>query len=262
MSLGKRLGSMLKVDFRRMFKSKTFYILLACAIVIPILMTVMMTMMDGSVSVDPQTGVETVIHGPENTWQSIGTLPTADSAAMGGMDVMSMCNINMMFMIVAVFVCLFICDDFRSGYVKNLFTVRAKRGEYVISKTLAGFVCGALMIALYFVGTILGGAVSGLSFSLCGLSANNLAMCILAKIFLMPVFVSIFVIVSIASKQKTWLAICGSLGGGMLLFMTVGLITPLSSTAINVLLCLGGGVLFAFGLGACSRAILKKSSLV
>ncbi|MBQ2934055.1 MAG: ABC transporter permease [Clostridia bacterium] len=262
MSFGKRFGSMLKVDFRRMFKSKTFYILLACALIIPILMTVMMTMMDGSVSVDPQTGVETVIHGPENTWQSIGTLPTADGAEMGGMDVMSMCNINMMFMIVAVFVCLFICDDFRSGYVKNLFTVRAKRGEYVISKTLAGFVCGALMIALYFVGTILGGAVSGLSFSLCGLSSMNIAMCILAKIFLMPVFVSVFVIVSIASKQKTWLAICGSLGGGMLLFMTVGLITPLSSTAINVLFCLGGGVLFAFGLGACSRAILKNSSLV
>ena len=99
-SFAKRLRSMLKVDFKRMFKSRLFYILLACALVMPILMTVMMTMMDGSVSVDPQTGAETVIHGPENTWQSIGTLPTADGAAMGGMDVMAMCNINMMFMLV------------------------------------------------------------------------------------------------------------------------------------------------------------------
>ena len=46
-----RLKSMLKVDFRRMFKSKLFYILIACALVMPILMTVMMAMMDGSVSV-------------------------------------------------------------------------------------------------------------------------------------------------------------------------------------------------------------------
>ena len=40
-SLGKRVKSMLKVDFRRMFKSKLFYILIACALVMPILMTVM-----------------------------------------------------------------------------------------------------------------------------------------------------------------------------------------------------------------------------
>ena len=116
---GKRLRSMLKVDLKRMSRSKLFYILIACALVIPILITVMMTMMDGSVSVDPQTGVETVMEGPENAWQSIGTLPTADGEAMGGMDVMAMCNINMMFMLAAVFVCLFISEDFRSGYAKT-----------------------------------------------------------------------------------------------------------------------------------------------
>ena len=66
---------MLGVDFRRMFKSKLFYILIACALVMPILMTVMMSMMDGSVSVNPQTGEETVMQGSENTWQNIGTLP-------------------------------------------------------------------------------------------------------------------------------------------------------------------------------------------
>ena len=67
-SSGKRIKSMLKVDFRRMFKSRLFYILIACSLLIPIVMTVMMTMMDGSVSVDPQTGKETVMQGPENTW--------------------------------------------------------------------------------------------------------------------------------------------------------------------------------------------------
>ena len=259
-SFGSRLGSMLKVDFRRMFKSKLFYILLACALLMPILMTVMMAMMDGSVTVDPQTGVESIMVGPENTWQNIGTLPGGE--AMGGMDVFSMCNINMVFMLVAVFICLFISDDFRAGFAKNLFTVRAKKGDYVISKTLAGFLCGALMLILYFVGAMLGGAISGLSFDLHGLTTMNLVMCMLAKIFLMPVFISIFVFVSVAAKQKAWLCICGSLGGGMLLFMMVGLITPLSSTMMNVLLCLVGGILFAGGLGIASNAVLKKTSLV
>ena len=259
-SLGDRLKSMLKVDFKRMFRSKLFYILLACALVMPILMTVMMAMMDGSVSVNPQTGEESIMVGPENTWQNIGTLPGGE--AMGGMDVFMMCNINMMFMAVAVFICLFISDDFRSGYAKNLFTVRAKKGDYIISKTLAGFVCGAIMLILYFVGSMLGGAIAGLSFDLHGLTAGNLVMCMLAKVFLMLVFVSIFVLISVAAKQKAWLALCGSLGGGMLLFMMVSMITPLSSTIINVVLCLAGGVLFAVGLGLASKAVLMKSSLV
>ena len=259
-SFGSRLGSMLKVDFGRMFKSKLFYILLACALVMPILMTVMMAMMDGSVTVDPQTGVESVMVGPENTWQNIGTLPGGE--AMGGMDVFAMCNINMIFMIVSVFICLFISDDFRSGFAKNLFTVRAKKGDYVISKTLAGILCGALMLILYFVGAVLGGAIAGLSFDLHGLTTINLVMCMLAKIFLIPVFVSIFVLISVAAKQKAWLSICGSLGGGMLLFMMVSMITPLSSTMLNVILCLAGGVLFAVGLGIASNAVLNKTSLV
>lgn len=261
-SFGKRLGSMLKVDFRRMFRSKLFYILIACALVIPILITVMMTMMDGSISVDPQTGVETVMHGPENSWQSIGSLPGDEGAAMGGMDVMAMCNINMMFMGAAIFICLFISEDFRSGYAKNLFTVRAKKGDYVISKTLAGFVCGALMLISYFMGAMLGGAISGLSFDLGTLHAGNIAMCMIAKIFLMLVFIAIDVLVSVAAKQKAWLALCGSLGAGMLLFMMVSMITPLGSTILNVILCLAGGALFAVGLGAISNTVLKKTSLV
>ncbi len=258
-SVSKRTKSMLKVDFRRMFRSKLFYILIACALVLPILMTVMMSMMDGSVSVDPQTGAETVMEGPENAWQNIGTLP---GEPLGGDEIFMMCNINMAFMGVAVFVCLFISEDFRSGYAKNLFTIRAKRGEYVASKTVSGLLCGAFMLLAYFIGSVLGGAITGLSFDLRGLTVGNIVMCMLAKIFLMPVFVSIFTLISVAAKQRAWLAICGSLGGGMLLFMTVSMITPLGSTFMNVILCLAGGASFALGLGAISKIILKKTSLV
>ena len=259
-SFSQRLGSMLKVDFRRMFKSKTFYILIACALVIPILMTVMMAMMDGSVSVNPQTGEESIMQGPENTWQNIGTLPGGE--AMGGNEIFMMCNINMMFMMVAVFICLFISEDFRSGFAKNLFAVRAKKGDYVISKTLTGFLCGAFLLTAYFVGSLLGGAISGLSFDLHGLTMGNIVMCMVAKIFLMLVFVAIDVIVSVAAKQKAWLCLCGSLGAGMLLFMTVSLITPLGSTLLHVIGCLAGGILFSVGLGVFSNRILNKTSLV
>ena len=266
-SFGKRIKSMVRVDFRRMFRSKLFYIMIACALLVPIVMTVMLTMMDGQESTNPQTGEVTIMEGPESVWESIGTLPSdepvsEDAAAMGNMDVMAMCNINMAFMGVCVFVCLFISDDFRSGYAKNLFTVRPKKSAYVISKTLAGFVCGAFMLIAYFIGALLGGAMSGLSFDLGTLTVLNIVMCMLAKIFLMLVFVPIFTLISVAAKQKAWLSICGSLGGGMLLFMMVGMITPLGSTFVNVALCLAGGAMFAFGLGAISNTVLKTTSLV
>ena len=118
------------------------------------------------------------------------------------------------------------------------------------------------MLIAYLVGSILGGAISGLSFDLHGLNAGNIVMCMLAKIFLMLVFVSIFTLISVAAKQKAWLSICGSLGGGMLLFMMVSMITPLGSTLLNVVFCAAGGAIFAFGLGAASNMVLKKTSMV
>ncbi len=258
-SFATQLKSMLKVDFRRMFKTRTFYILIICALVMPILMTVMTSKMDGAVSRNLQTGEEVVLQGPENSWQNIGPIPGKEN--IGGAEVFGMCNINLTFMCVAVFVCLFISEDFKSGYAKNLFTVRAGKGDYVISKIISGFICGVSMLVSYFIGSVLGGAMTGLSFELGELTAGNLVMCMLGKTFLMLVFVSIFVLISLAAKQKTWLALCGSFGGGMLLFMMISMITPLNSSIINVIMCLGGGVMFAGGLGFAGKVILNKTGL-
>ena len=268
-----RLGTMLKVDFLRMFKSRTFYIILATALLVPVVMTVMLVMMDGSVSTDPQTGKETVMEGPEYVWESFGTVPSTDpapeqdqqdGAAMGGeMDVLAMCNINLVFMGVSVFICLFIADDFRSGYAKNLFTVRARKGDYVISKTLAGFVCGALMLILYAVGAMVSGLAMGLKFDLVGgMTLGNFVFCMLAKILLMLVFVAIFTLLAVLAKQRSWLSICLSLGGGMILFMMIPMITPLSASVVHVVVCLIAGILAALGLGLIDNLILKKTSLV
>lgn len=50
---GKRLRSMLGGDFRRMFTMRLFYIMTGISFVIPILVLVMTTMMDGTTSVNP-----------------------------------------------------------------------------------------------------------------------------------------------------------------------------------------------------------------
>lgn len=208
-SFGKRLKTMLSVDFRRMFTMPLLYIMVGACLVIPILILVMTTMMDGAVSVNPQTGVETVMEGFDNIWQIIGSVSGAGSAM--SMDMTSMCNINLLYFFAAVLVCIFVADDFRSGYAKNLFTVRAKKSDYIIFKTLVCFIGGALMIVAFFVGSILGGAISGLSFDMSGFGTGNLVMCLLSKVLLIAVFVALYLLWSVIAKQKLWLSLVGSL---------------------------------------------------
>lgn len=263
-SFSKRLKSMLKVDARRLFISPFFYIMVGIAFVVPILILVMTSMMDGMVSTDPQTGKETVMKGFDYVWQILGSVSASSTSeqAGGGMDLVSMCNVNMMYFAVAVLVCVFVCDDFRSGYAKNLFTVRAKKTDYVISKTLVCSIGGGAMILAFVLGSIIGGGVASLPFEMVGFTAFNLICCIISKVLLVPIFVSIFFVMSVIGKQKSWLSICLSLGVGMFMFMMISIASPLDASVVHIILCLAGSVGFAVGMGAISNTILKKTSLV
>ena len=264
---------MLKVDFKRLLLSRTFYIIVAACLVAPILILVMTTMMDGTVSTNPQTGEETVIEGFDNVWQIIGSVSapsenggsepdaSAGAAAMD-MSITSMCNINMLYFAIAALVCIFVSEDFRSGYSKNLFTVRAKKSDYVASKTLTLSLGAAAMVLAFFVGSLIGGAVSGLSFAMEGFGIGNLVFCILSKIVLVSVFVPIYLVMSVIAKQKLWMSILLSMGVGMFLFMMIPMLTPLNATVLHVILCAAGGVGFCTGLGAVSNIILRKTALV
>lgn len=259
----KRVKSMLKVDMRRLFISPFFYIMVGISFVVPILILVMTTMMDGAVSTNPQTGQETVMHGFDYVWQILGSVSsTSTEQASMSMDLVSMCNIHMMYFAIAVLVCVFVCDDFRSGYAKNLFTVRAKKTDYVISKTIVSSIGGGAMILAFVLGSIIGGAIVSLSFEMVGFNAFNLVCSIISKVLLVPIFVSIFLTMSVVGKQKSWLSICLSLGIGMFLFMSISIASPLDAGIIHIILCLVGSVGFAVGMGAISNLILKKTSLV
>lgn len=254
-----RLSSMLAVDFKRMFVSPFFRIMLGISLVMPILILVMTTTMGGSVTVDPNTGVETTMEGFKYVWQAIST-PSGGGAM--SMDLTGMCNMNLMYFALAIFVCVFIADDFRSGYAKNLFAIRVKKGEYIISKTLATFMAGVMMIFCFFIGSMIGGAIAGLPFSVDGITTGNIISCMLTKVFLVLVFVGIYVMTSVIAKQRTWLSMVLSFGIGMLLFMMIPALTPLNATAINVVVCLIGGLIFAVGLGVISCIILNKRDIL
>lgn len=252
-SFGKRLSTMLKADFRRMFTMPIVWIIFGVSIALPVLILVMTSFTGGA---SPETGESMTF---TNVWQAIGSA----GGAMA-MDLTSMCNINLLYFLVAIFVCLFVGDEFRSGYVKNLFTVRSKKLDYVLSKTIVLFVAATGMFLLYFVGAMIGGGIAGLSFDVAavGASAGGIVACMISKVFFALVFVSLALTLATVGKQRLWLSILGSLAAGMLLFTMIPMMTPLNSDAFNVALCVLGGPLFATGLGAASNVILNKTSLV
>lgn len=251
---GTKLKTMLKVDFKRMFTMPLVYIMSGVCLALPILILVMTTMMG-----EPQEGAESM--GTfTNVWQSFGSV----SGSPMSMDLTGMCNINMVFFLIAVLVCVFVGDDFKSGYAKNLFTVRAKRIDYVISKTLVCFVGGAIMLFMYFIGAMIGGGIAGLPFdvSSLGATAGGIVACLFGKLFLALIFVALPLTLAVVGKQKLWISILGSLAAGMLLFMMIPIATPLNANFVHVIMCLAGGGLFAVGLGVVSYLILRKTALI
>lgn len=195
-----------------------------------------------------------------NTWQAIGTVSGETNPMAMGLT--TMCNINMLYFFIAVLVCVFVADDFRSGYSKNIFAVRAGKADYVISKTIVCFAGCALMFLGFFVGAVLGGAIAGLPFDTGTAGTTGVMMCMLSKLGMVAVFVGIDFAASAAAKGITWMSIVGSMVAAMLLYMMVPMVTPLDSGIMNVILCFAAGGLICVGLGAVSCQVLKRTSLV
>ena len=268
-SFSDRLCTLFRADGRRMVTTPLFWIMLGIALAVPILVLVMTSMVGGEEGGMMFRGTWQIIAQPAGDsmamMAAMGSAMgggSADAAAAGAMDMTSMMNINLVYFMTAVFVCLFVAEDFRSGYAKNLFTVRERKGDYVASKTLIGILAGACFLGAFFVGGVLGGAVAGLSFDLGAAGAGGLVMCIIAKIALLGVFVPIFVTMSVIARPRSWMSILLSLFAGMLLFMMIPMMSPLDAGIMQVGLCLAGGVMFSLGLGAVSTGILKRVSLV
>lgn len=253
-----KLKSMIKFDLRRMFVQLSTYIFLLIALISPILILVMTTLMDGKVMVNPETNVETVIEGFDNVWQIISSL----SGQSNAMSMTSMCNLDLMYFLIIVFVCLFIGDDFRSGYVKSLFTYRISKKEYVTSKMITSIIFGYCAIILFFIGSMLGGAISGLSFEIEGYTVYNIVMCLLSKLCLVAMFASFTAIMSFFSKTKTWLSMILSLSISMIFYMMISLLAPLNATIMNLVLCFIISNFVAILVGVVGNIILKKTNLI
>ena len=216
-----RIKSMLGVDFYRLFHTPLFYIFLGIAAIIPA-MLIAMTSMAGP-NGEPATPLFTSV------WQAIA----ADTPIYGFEGIEKYANMNMVFIFGGIMVSIFIGHDYKSGYVKQLFTTHAKKEDYMISKTLVCAFAMACMCITYLVGAILAGALTQISFSA---HFGHLLCAILGKMVMSLGWASLYTFLNIIFRKYFGISILSSFFFGTgILVIGVGAIAG-NNPLLNVFL--------------------------
>ena len=190
-----RIQSMLGVDFYRLFHTPLFYIFLLISAIIPA-MLIAMTGMSGP-NGEPSTPLFT------NVWQAIA----ADKPIYGFEGIEKYANMNMVFIFGGIMVSIFIGHDYKSGYVKQLFTTHAKKEDYMISKTLTCAFAMACMCITYIIGGVVAGAITQTDFSV---NVGSLLCAILGKIIMSLGWASLYTFLNVIFRKYFGVSIASS----------------------------------------------------
>ncbi len=216
-SFFERLKGMLGVDFYRLFHTPLFYIFLAIAAIIPALVSM------GAMGEGETAGMFS------NAWQIIA----ADNPLYIVHNMGEYANMNMVFIFGGIMVSIFIGHDYRSGYVKQLFTTHAKKEDYMISKTLVSAFSMVCMCGTYLVGGMIAGAATGLPFTI---NAGSLLCAILGKMIMSLGWASLYTFINIIFRRKFGIsiALCFVLGTGIPVIGAAALVG--NTAALNIFL--------------------------
>lgn len=189
-----RIRGMLGVDFYRLFHTPMFYIFLLISALISA-MIVSMTALPG------ENGVSNPLYA--NAWNIIA----ADDPIYIISDMGQYANMNMVFIFGGIMVSIFIGHDYRSGYVKQLFTTHAKKRDYMISKSLVSAFSMACMCVTYLIGGIVGGMVAGLSFEV---NVGSLLIAILGKMVMSLGWASLYTFLNVIFRRYFGISVAAS----------------------------------------------------
>lgn len=220
-SFFKRLKGMLGVDFYRLFHTPMLYIFLLIAAFIPalILGSTGMTNPDGTVTEPLYT----------NVWNAVAAnTPLYAFSDMGGYA-----NMNMVFIFGGIMVSIFIGHDYKSGYVKQLFTTHAKKQDYMISKTITCAFAMACMCITYLTGAVGAGFLVHLDFTV---NTGSLILAIVSKMIMSFGWASLYTFLNVIFRRYFGISIASSFFFGTgILIVGMGAILG-NSTILNVFL--------------------------
>ena len=210
-----RIKGMLGVDFYRLFHTPMFYIFLAIAAIIPAMISAM-TMM-------PDQNGNTMEPLYSNVWQ----IMAASKSLYVIETIADYANMNMVFIFGGIMVSIFIGHDYKSGYVKQLFTTHAKKQDYMISKSLVCAFAMACMCITYLIGGIAGGMFAGYDWSV---NIGSLAIAILGKIIMSLGWASLYTFLNIIFRRYFGISIASSFffGTGILIIGVAAVVENLA----------------------------------
>ena len=221
-SFGERIKGMLGVDFYRLFHTPLFYIFLAIAAIIPAMI------LGTSGMENPQTG-EVAEKLYTNVWHIIA----AEKPLYVVSSIAEYANMNMVFIFGGIMVSIFIGHDYKSGYVKQLFTTHAKKQDYMISKSLTSAFAMACMCITYLLGSVAAGLLTGLSMEV---NAGSLIIAILSKTIMSLGWASLYTFLNIIFRRYFGISIVSSFffGTGILIIGVAAILG--NSSLLNVFL--------------------------
>ncbi len=224
-SFAKRIKGMLGVDFYRLFTTPLFYIFLVIAAIIPAMVSAM-TMMPGA---DGKT-MEPLY---SNVWQIIA----ASESLYVIRTIADYANMNMVFIFGGIMVSIFIGHDYKSGYVKQLFTTHAKKQDYMISKSLVCAFAMSCMCITYLIGGTVGGLLVGYDTSV---NVVSLIIAILGKMVMSLGWASLYTFLNVIFRKYFGISILSSFffGTGILIIGAAAIVEQLHLPAafLNIFL--------------------------
>lgn len=264
-SFAQRLKSMMGVDFYRLFHTPMYYIFLAIAAIIPAMI------LGTSGMENPQTG-EVAASLYTNVWHIIA----AETPLYVVSSIAEYANMNMVFIFGGIMVSIFIGHDYKSGYVKQLFTTHAKKQDYMMSKTITCAFAMACMCVTYFIGSVTAGLLTGMSFSV---NAGSLLIALLGKIVMSLGWASLYTFLNIIFRRYFGISIASSFffGTGILIIGAAAIFG--NSSVLNIFLygasvyaclssaftalpvCIGVSVLWTVVYNLLGTLILSKSDV-
>ena len=222
-SFFQRWKGMLSVDFYRLFHTPLFYIFLAIAALIPALII-------GTSGMENPDGTKAAALFT-NVWNAIA----ANTPLYVVSDIGQYANMNMVFIFGGIMVSIFIGHDYKSGYVKQLFTTHAKKSDYMMSKSLTCAFAMACMCVTYLLGAVFAGLFVGLSFKV---NAGSLIVAILGKVVMSLGWASLYTFLNVIFRRYFGISIASSffLGTGILIIGAGAIIGNSSSAILNIFL--------------------------
>lgn len=211
----KRIKGMLGVDFYRLFHTPMFYIFLAIAAIIPAMVSCL-TMI-------PDRSGNTMEPLYSNVWQIIA----ASESLYVIKSIADYANMNMVFIFGGIMVSIFIGHDYKSGYVKQLFTTHAKKQDYMISKTLSCAFAIICMCVTYFIGGTIGGLIAGYDVSV---NIGSLFVAVFGKMIMSFGWASLFTFLNVIFRKYFGVSVASSFffGTGILIIGVAAIVEALS----------------------------------